>query len=104
MPTKCACTYVIISFLCFQPSCRLFANGTITSDDASRDDSSNKVYLKFCTDNYCNYKACYCCLTDLPHPRCYYTREECKAACPACNPQCPPAPENQDLPMNATLL
>nr|TKV97859.1 hypothetical protein SEVIR_9G522200v2 [Setaria viridis] len=33
---------------------------------------------------------CYCCINERPEPYCYDTWDECKAACPTCNPKCPP--------------
>ena len=72
-------------------------------NSASRDDGS-KIYLKFCTKDFCKGKICYCCqLTSQPgHVTCYYTWDDCKAMGPACNPKCPQL-EIKDRPTNATL-
>ena len=52
-------------------------------------DVSN-VVLNFCQARQCPKHVCYCCLTVLPKVMCYDTVDECRAACPTCNPKCPP--------------
>ncbi|KAG2591989.1 hypothetical protein PVAP13_5NG517800 [Panicum virgatum] len=60
-------------------------------NSTSRGDDS-KVYLKFCTEDFCKLKLCYCCqlMSQPGHITCYGTRDDCTAMCPACNPKCPP--------------
>nr|TKW04694.1 hypothetical protein SEVIR_7G125901v2 [Setaria viridis] len=57
-----------------------------TVDNESSLDQSN-VYLKFCSLFSCGKYDCYCCMGKRP---CYGSWDECRAACPTCNPQCPP--------------
>ncbi|WVZ77820.1 hypothetical protein U9M48_025641 [Paspalum notatum var. saurae] len=60
-----------------------------TNTNTTGDES--KLVLKFCTVRVCpGYMWCYCCMTEKPEPRCYHTMEMCQAACPVCNPKCPP--------------
>ncbi|KAL6609453.1 hypothetical protein ACP70R_039422 [Stipagrostis hirtigluma subsp. patula] len=49
-----------------------------------------KIIVKFCIKSVCGSylhpKICYCCLNTTNS--CYDTRDDCKANCPACNPEC----------------
>ncbi|KAL6643362.1 hypothetical protein ACP70R_019027 [Stipagrostis hirtigluma subsp. patula] len=63
---------------------------TTSSSNTSKAGDERKITLKFCTSNRCGkFGVCYCCQNSV---HCYYTRDACKAACPACNPDCPPLP------------
>ncbi|OEL15779.1 hypothetical protein BAE44_0023204 [Dichanthelium oligosanthes] len=49
-----------------------------------------EIVLKFCFEFDCNTCACYCCKNRPKILHCFYTRDQCLRACPACNPKCPP--------------
>jgi hypothetical protein len=58
----------------------------MVSSESSLDQSN--AYLKFCWLYICGGKYdCYCCMGN---EHCYYSWNDCRAACPTCNPQCPP--------------
>ncbi|KAL6644808.1 hypothetical protein ACP70R_016416 [Stipagrostis hirtigluma subsp. patula] len=61
-----------------------------------------RFVLKFCTRNRCDHGICFCCHNE---QICYDTWEDCKANCPACNPNCPPPPSRgttmEDPPLRA---
>ncbi|CAM0954248.1 unnamed protein product [Alopecurus aequalis] len=74
------------------------ANATVPSLDES------KLKLKICVGNDgCTYNGgvgliddCVCCLT-LPGAPCFYSHEDCEAACPVCDPDCPTYPPSGKL-------
>ncbi|OEL15148.1 hypothetical protein BAE44_0023832, partial [Dichanthelium oligosanthes] len=64
------------------------SNATVANVVTSR--YERKINLTFCSaDIFMPFVTCYCCQNTR---RCYKTRDECRANCPACNPRCPPQP------------
>ncbi|CAL5060495.1 unnamed protein product [Urochloa decumbens] len=69
----------------------------ICPTDAAEDDDERKLTLIFCTVKcYChgNHDECYCCQLkqgSSDPPVCYDKLDVCKANCPLCKPECPPA-------------
>ncbi|OEL36523.1 hypothetical protein BAE44_0002458 [Dichanthelium oligosanthes] len=68
------------------------SNSSSVIVNSTSPDEGNKIYLKLCEEYSCDGIICFCCLNQTPRPYCYTVWKECQAACPTCNPKCPPLP------------
>ncbi|CAL4917304.1 unnamed protein product [Urochloa decumbens] len=101
MRNRCGALILMFFLLAFPAQCRPHhqqldagaARRRVTN--ATLDES--KVVVVFCSEFQCyteeafptKERNCYCCLNQKPEV-CYDTWNDCQAACPSCNPKCPP--------------
>ena len=77
------------------------AGATMVAVNATLVDDS-KLTVKFCVKSQCtrpkdphDFLTCFCC-RNLKGEPCFFSDDECKSKCPACDPVCTTLPANTD--------